>query len=77
MKTAVHSSAIVSSLFPSTVRDRVFSNQGGKQETPTRLAKAFMNGGNEKVPTADDANDSSLPIADMFPNATVFFADIA
>jgi DNA-directed RNA polymerase subunit F len=76
MKTAVHSSAIVSSLFPSTVRDRVFPTQGKKEETTMSRAKTFMNSGNEKDVNADGSNDL-LPIADMFPNTTVFFADIA
>ena len=81
MKTAVQSTTIVSSLFPSNVRDRLLDANGnsranddnvGKsmfQPTKTRL-KTFLNDG-------EPSNDSSKPIADLFTDTTVLFADIA
>lgn len=75
LKKATQSSAIISSLFPKNVRDRLLA--GGAPEIPrvelgtkSRL-KGFM-AGNEQD---DDAE--AAPIADLFPHCTVFFADIA
>ncbi len=80
MKTAVQSTTIVSSLFPSNVRDRLLDANGNNtdddtmrqsvfQPTKTRL-RTFLNDG-------DNANDSNKPIADLFTDTTVLFADIA
>lgn len=74
LKKATQSSALVSSLFPKNVRDRLLA--GGAPEisrvelgTKSRL-KGFM-AGNE-----DDDDAQAAPIADLFPHCTVFFADI-
>jgi hypothetical protein len=83
MKSAMQSNAIVSSLFPSNVRDRLYldtvrasdKKTGGiltYQPTKIRL-KSFLH-------DADHGNDSGglgNPIADLFPDCTVIFADIA
>jgi hypothetical protein len=65
MNTAVYTSAIVSSLFPSTVRGRLFENE------------------NEQFGEGDMAHSESVvsfgvsrPIADLYPSATVMFADM-
>jgi hypothetical protein len=64
MTTAAQSSAIVSSLFPETVRDRLFrTSQDDTQSTSTTTK-------NRK------SNVSSHPIADFYPHATVLFADM-
>ena len=68
---AVRTTAIVSSLFPEAVRDRLLQmddDNGGFTSRKSRLNK-FLDEG-------DAANDAK-PIADLFPAATVFFADIA
>ena len=72
MTSAVESNAIVSSLFPDTVRDRLL---GGKYQmvSPSRRLKSFLHGDDDD----DDDTDEDQPIADLFPNATVLFADIA
>jgi len=80
MKTAVQSTTIVSSLFPSNVRDRLLDANGSNdhhvdmrpsvfQPNKTRL-RTFLNDG-------EPSNDSSKPIADLFTDTTVLFADIA
>lgn len=78
LNKAAQSTAIVSSLFPKQVRDRLF-----KEETdiPSKSAshrlKTFLSG---------DVNPGSMPnnsllagsqIADLFPHCTVLFADIS
>lgn len=76
IKKAVKSGTIVSSLFPETVRDRLFD------EEKERKASAWRSGQDHKF--GHDYNDventqskSGKPIADLFPDCTVFFADIA
>lgn len=67
MQTATKSSAIVNSLFPANVRDRLLEEhaQGGDKKY-----SAYQAAGLEEIP-------SSKPIADLFPEATVMFADLA
>lgn len=80
MSTAVQSTTIVSSLFPSNVRDRLLEGNGDTkaannvtgsifQPTKSRL-RTFLNDG-------DSSTDSTKPIADLFTDTTVLFADIA
>jgi hypothetical protein len=76
MTTAVQSSAIVSSLFPSVVRDRLFpiDGQTPRAETPKNLLQSFFNDGAAKQNTSQvgSPNDlSSSPIADLFSETTV------
>jgi class 3 adenylate cyclase len=82
---AAKSNAIVSSLFPSNVRDRLFTEnkEGEKQATSqpqnsmNRL-KTFMNGEGVPENMEDDVDLAmkSKPIADLFPETTIIFADI-
>jgi hypothetical protein len=88
MKTAVQTSAIVSALFPSNVRDRLFPTE---EETPMRHARylhlnrnrksteSFLRDGSpsDNMENVADTSRASRPIADLFPEATVMFADIA
>jgi class 3 adenylate cyclase len=98
LEHAQNSTAIVSSLFPDMVRDRLFrresgdgaegngtrrgvarqnsaSTSGSKQSliepTQNRLKTFLSEGGESKNAEAD------RPLADLFPNCTVLFADIA
>jgi class 3 adenylate cyclase len=84
---AVRSSTIVSSLFPSNVRKRIYEDAKVKkdaidnQASHTRL-KNFLNYGETKVET-EPGNPNrtnafeSKPIAELFPNTTVMFGDIS
>jgi hypothetical protein len=78
MDRAVASSAIVSSLFPSQVRDKLYEENEDKQEKNWKSSGSedgvsdFLNsaGGGDIV-------KSSTPIADKFENTTIMFADLA
>eukprot|EP00934_Nitzschia_sp_Nitz4_P008421 Nitzschia sp. Nitz4//scaffold32_size149145//103969//107607//NITZ4_002893-RA/size149145-augustus-gene-0.52-mRNA-1//-1//CDS//3329548111//8411//frame0 len=81
LSAAVRSSAIVSSLFPKNVRDRLMecevqsSNIGASQK---HRLKTFMS--NDATHNANESSNDDMgnrPIADLFPEATVLFADIA
>lgn len=61
---AAHATAVVSSLFPEGVRDRLMKNhsEGGLSSKKKRLS-TFLN-------DEEDPNDDGEPIADLFPNCT-------
>lgn len=67
---AAQSSAIVDSLFPGEIRDRLMEDSGVFLSGKTRI-KSFLNDGD------DDVIDISKPIADLFPHVTVFICDIS
>ena len=81
LPTAVQSSAIVSSLFPANVRDRLFQTEGptlDKPFEPTKLRlKTFLNEGKSEFTTSSTKREKDKPIADLFPETTVMFGDIA
>lgn len=73
MNTAVRTNAIVSSLFPETVREKLFptgstdKNVGEKKENPPNATRqSDMN-----------ASMTASPIAELYPETTVLFCDIA
>jgi class 3 adenylate cyclase len=66
MDRAVASSAIVSSLFPSQVRDQIY------QETKTDTKQTWFNNDNTDVDVI-----STRPIAQLFENTTIMFADMS
>lgn len=74
--TAAKSSAIVSSLFPPSVRDRLYKEQQLETEQmQTRDAlSAFRR---DTAPTENGSINSGKPIADLFPESTIIFADLA
>jgi class 3 adenylate cyclase len=77
---AARSGAIVSSLFPSNVRDRLYAEHT-EASTQSRI-KSFINTNQSEFDCCDGMADDdgfmykSKPIADIFPNVTVVFADI-
>jgi hypothetical protein len=87
MGAAVRSTAIVSSLFPSQVRDRLYAGihtDAGTStlaRTSTARLKNFVDKGEgdtmDEADSSDDVVLKSQPIADLFPDTTVMFADIA
>jgi len=89
LRVAVQSTAVVSSLFPQVVRDRIFpTNQQSKQKSADRrvenaklrLQQFLRSDGDgdepEQSPGANN-NNSNAPIAELFSDTTVMFADIA
>jgi len=63
MTSAVQSSAMISSIFPKQVRDRLMTSKN-------------VQGSSQKPLSPDNDTGSSKPIADFFPEATIMFADI-
>jgi len=73
MKTAIRTNAIVTSLFPSNVRERMYETQEKqKQEKTTmkttRKGRNFTGMDSINDSTEVGVTDGSLPIADLFPN---------
>ncbi|KAL7564099.1 hypothetical protein ACA910_012376 [Epithemia clementina (nom. ined.)] len=81
MSTAVRSNAILSSLFPSNVKDRLMEEEMGKQTKTVKHKQgerqAFIMPRDHYGDYDSGTNMSSKPIADLFPEATVLFADLA
>lgn len=80
INAAARSNAIVSTLFPSNVRDRLFAEakeqeaQGNRWLAPKSGLKNFLTEGEAK--TDDDMMFKSKPIADLFPETSIMFADL-
>ena len=75
MRKAAQTNAIVTSLFPENVRDRLMEQAAAKMDeknfvSQNRRLKGYLNGG-------EDAGMGDTPIADLFPHCTVMFADIS
>lgn len=72
---AAQSNAIVSSLFPESIKNRLISQQENEQQNRSNLRskkgnlKAFLNTGEQLL--------TQKPLADLFLETTVLFADIA
>eukprot|EP00977_Amphora_coffeiformis_P020451 scaffold8271_cov171-Amphora_coffeaeformis.AAC.8 len=73
--TAVQSTAVVSSLFPQAVRDRV----GDMYHPGTNKQASLMDMAAQKVlsDAKESEMDDSVPIADLYDQCTVLFADVA
>jgi hypothetical protein len=77
MQSATRSSAIVSSLFPSKVRTRLYEESSSamleKEQSPHNRMKSFL----IKAQTSSSVEPINTgPIADLFESTTVLFADI-
>jgi class 3 adenylate cyclase len=79
---AAKSNAIVTSLFPSNVRDRLYAENEEKAalvdaNNKSRLKKFLVS----EVPGLNEVDDDFMyktkPIADLFPETTILFADIS
>lgn len=75
MLSATRSSAIVSSLFPSTIRSRLYQESAPavpeKESNQRKRMQAFMLNSQKSVEPINAG-----PIADLFESTTVLFADI-
>lgn len=86
MATAKRSKAIVTSLFPANVRDRILKDaedQVAAQELARKKGLPFTVAKNELKSFLDDGETKekgsafdTKPIADLFPSTTVMFGDI-
>ena len=78
MNRALASGAIVDSLFPKKVRDQLYNERKQKGETrPSSMSQMAAMNTQSSIPSASAAVESSRPIADLFYNTTVLFADLA
>ncbi|GKY99148.1 hypothetical protein MPSEU_000870300 [Mayamaea pseudoterrestris] len=84
LATATRSQAILANLFPSNVRERLFAEKETEQPRKQRARqpqnlKALMNSGLSSMEGELDADMGykGKPIADLFTESTVLFADIA
>jgi hypothetical protein len=77
IRKATTSSNIVTSLFPKSIAERLMKEQEEKEDkqssfvSANRRVRSFLSGHDRKV------NVGKEPIADLFPNASCLFADIA
>jgi Adenylate and Guanylate cyclase catalytic domain len=71
---AARSNAIVSSLFPTAVRDRLMQEQ--EHDAKTRNLKGFLSDKSHYDSKSKELLFQTKPIADLFPETTVIFADI-
>lgn len=87
MMMAERTTAIVSSLFPKQVQQRILEDaeeqaKEKQQKTwafglaPKSRMKDFLSGGNEFSEHKSQGVTKSKPIADLFPSATIMFADL-
>jgi class 3 adenylate cyclase len=85
MATALRTNAIVSSLFPSNVRDRILKDAEEQVEREMNMKSSFVNAKHRlKNFLEDEPEDcrkspevfSTKPIADLFPETTLMFADM-
>jgi class 3 adenylate cyclase len=87
MESAIQANAIVTSLFPESIRSRLMGRiiprpgRGKKLEqvvAPKQQLRTMLKGLHRRASEIQKAADSSSePIADFFPDTTVIFADIA
>jgi hypothetical protein len=80
--TAARSTAIVSSLFPSNVRDRLYQEQEEQEKRRRRAGnlKSFLRDGGSDMGNGDDDNHHNLeskPLADLFPETTVMVGSVS
>jgi class 3 adenylate cyclase len=76
MDRAVASSAIVSSLFPSQVRDQLYKENETDNKNKDWKMRDSMRGVGPFSNTSDDTAAGSRPIADLFEHTTILFADL-
>jgi hypothetical protein len=73
IKSAVQSTAIVASMFPSNIRERLYQEQ---EDIETRRKqngnlKAYLHNGDVGVFGSNDNKSTSKPLADLFTETTV------
>ena len=82
VSNAAETNAIVTSLLPDHLRERLISHQQQERQKKQQNGnlKSFLNDGANKDNVMDGMNDSnrtSAPLADLFLETTIIFADIS
>jgi class 3 adenylate cyclase len=73
---AARSNAIVASLFPSNVRERMAAEKDANEEHTKSRLRNFLDSESLDM-DEDDIMLKTKPIADLFPETTILFADIS
>lgn len=76
MKKAREQTAVVSSLFPSSVREALPAILAKKNDEES-TKKTFRISEHPTTAEGQFTMDDSVPVADLYPNCTVLFCDIA
>lgn len=77
-KHAAQSNTVLASLFPSTVRDKLFNNeQKEEKEQKDKNFKRLVEDDDDDFPAPCDPSGKHNVIADLYPETTILFADIA
>ncbi|CAB9515672.1 Receptor-type guanylate cyclase gcy [Seminavis robusta] len=78
-QVTARSNAIVSSLFPAQIRERMMADEKSKLKSFLFNTSHDSESGEDVAPFSDDESNKkkSKPIADLFTDTTVMFADIA
>jgi hypothetical protein len=73
VKSAIRSSAIVSSMFPSNVRERLYREQEEKERHRAKNLKSYLRDtGSDGIANGDgETQADSKPLADLFPETTI------
>ena len=72
IKTAIQSTAIVTSLFPSNVRDRLYKEQEEMEnQRKHRNLTSYLRDGSVGLSGSHDTAATSKPLADLFTDTTV------
>eukprot|EP00539_Tryblionella_compressa_P008436 CAMPEP_0178765990 /NCGR_PEP_ID=MMETSP0744-20121128/18796_1 /TAXON_ID=913974 /ORGANISM="Nitzschia punctata, Strain CCMP561" /LENGTH=677 /DNA_ID=CAMNT_0020421623 /DNA_START=22 /DNA_END=2051 /DNA_ORIENTATION=- len=82
LSTALRQNALVSSLFPKNIQKQLMEELDQQEAVKNKTGKASLRSYlNDEVMEVEDAplkgGDKSKPIADLFPETTIMFADIA
>jgi Adenylate and Guanylate cyclase catalytic domain len=75
--TATRSSAIVSSLFPTVVRDQLYPTSSTRADAKKERVQSILGAATDNAQSSEYQKLVGAPIAEMYPDTTVFFADIA
>jgi len=76
VQNAARSNAIVTSLFPGNIRDRLIGSSDDTNEEESKNLTSFMNRNKTKSGKSTLMDTYSKPLADLFLECTVIFADI-
>jgi class 3 adenylate cyclase len=76
--SAAKSNAIVTSLFPDNIRERLIgqNNDSNNGKSPNHLKSVLLDGVDGKALQANGGSEKMKPLADLFLETTVMFADI-
>lgn len=76
--TATRTNALITTLFPKEIQRRILQEASSKEAMKTKVLNKVL-GNDEKAELHEvlAAREEVKSIADFFPNATIFFADIS